>query len=92
MAEGRRETELSWSLSEMGPTTGTTGASHTLARVEENLVLKSEGQGICPLAGQGIAFGYIKVNDQINLSCFLPMKVTLPYLQRDVYPAMQRLL
>lgn len=28
MAEGKRETELSWSLPEMEPTTGTTQAPH----------------------------------------------------------------
>lgn len=50
MAEGRRDIELSWSLPEMGPTTGTMGASHTLARVEGNLVLEREGQGNCPLS------------------------------------------
>lgn len=82
MAEGRRETELSWPLPEIGPTTGITWASHTLARVEANTVLECEGQGSCPLACRGIRFGYKKVNHQINLSCFLPMEVTLLYLQR----------
>lgn len=77
MAEGRRETELSWSLPEIRPTTGTTWGSHTLARVEANTVLECG-----PFSCRGIGFGYRKGNHQINLSCFLPMKVTLSYLQR----------
>lgn len=48
MAEGKRETELSWSLLEMEPTTRTTRTADTVARVEADIVLEQEGQGSCP--------------------------------------------
>lgn len=44
----RQETELSWSLPEVEPTTGTNRAPHAVARVEADVVLECEGQGSCP--------------------------------------------
>ena len=47
-AEGRKETELSWSLPEIEPATRTTQGPCTLAKVEANIFL--ECKGTCPLA------------------------------------------